>query len=251
MYSLCLFDCLGSGGQEVEMDIEQELGTGVDGERDVMDNCTGAAGPRPVNGIFSPGRTNYATIDDVNGGYCGVNITKPGIWWLVEGTGDIIRASSCHIETEIKVKISVFTGDSCDSLTCVTGTDEPDFECPILRRENELGEWDTMATALNFQTVLGQNYYVLVQQEDDQGGTVWLNFRTPTVPQNDNCVDAIGPVPRDMIRISSTSVDASLSYVPQGYCGGGALPALYPGTWFQGEFSTAFIYNKDYYYYHC
>mmetsp|Transcript_8835 Transcript_8835/g.10096 ORF Transcript_8835/g.10096 Transcript_8835/m.10096 type:complete len:370 (-) Transcript_8835:50-1159(-) len=150
----------------------------------------------------------------------------------VEGTGDFIRTSSCHAQTDIKVKISAFTG-SCDALTCVTGTDEPDFECPILRKENDLSEWETLATALNFQTVLGQQYYILVQQADDTRGVVWLHFRPPLIPKNDNCADAIGPIPRDLIRISSTSVDASISYVPQGYCGGDGVPSLYPGTWFQ------------------
>ena len=42
-----------------------------------------------------------------------------------------------------------------------------------------------------------------------------------------------GPVPRDLTRISATNVDASKSSVPAGYCGGDALPSLYPGTWFQ------------------
>jgi len=32
--------------------IQQDLGTGVDEERDVMDNCIGASGPRPINGVF-------------------------------------------------------------------------------------------------------------------------------------------------------------------------------------------------------
>ena len=79
---------IGSEGQNLETGpmtlepIQQDLGTGVDEERDVMDNCSGAAGPRPINGVFSPGRTDFALIDDVNGGFCGVNITKPGIWWM-------------------------------------------------------------------------------------------------------------------------------------------------------------------------
>jgi hypothetical protein len=60
---------------------DEKLGTGVDDERDVMDNCTGAAGPRPINDVFSPGRTDYASVDDVNGGFCGVEIDAPGIWW--------------------------------------------------------------------------------------------------------------------------------------------------------------------------
>lgn len=210
----------------------QEIGTGVSVERNVMDTCEGAAGPRPINGVFSPGSTNNATVDDVNGGFCGVDIDRPGIWWLVNGTGEVITTSSCHEQTDIKVKISVFTG-SCGDLQCVTGGAEPDFECPILRRQNELREWDTMATSLTFPTKIGQAYYILVQQEGQyERGTVWLNFRSLAIPQNDNCVDAIGPVPRDMTRIMATSIDGTISKVPD-YCGGTAVPSLYPGTWFQ------------------
>lgn len=149
----------------------------------------------------------------------------------------MIKISSCNENTNIKVKLSVFTG-SCDALECVTGGDEPDFECPLLKRANELGEWATMSTALNFQSELGKNYYILVQQDAQyQRGTVWINFRTHSVPQNDNCVDAIGPVPRDMTRITSTSVDATISNVYD-YCGGEGVPSLYPGTWFQREYCT-------------
>lgn len=248
---ILLFDKVeGQGGGQNVVDLEirpnkptgdngsknntQELGTGVSDERDEMDLCTGAAGPRLPNAVYSPGRTNFASVDDVNGGYCGVDINKPGIWWWIEGTGEIITMSTCHIQTTIKVKISVFSGDSCEELTCVTGGEERDYECPLLRKDNELGEWDTMATAVSFQSLLGQNYYILVHQADDSPGDVWLNFRHPLVPANDNCVDAIGPVPRDLTRISATSTDASKSFINPavGFCND-ALPSLYPGTWFQ------------------
>lgn len=61
--------------------IPQDLGTGVNDEKDKMDLCINAAGPRPINEVFSPGRTDYATTDDVNGGFCSVSIDSPGIWW--------------------------------------------------------------------------------------------------------------------------------------------------------------------------
>lgn len=197
-----------------------------------MDTCEGAAGPRPVNGVFSPGRTEYATVDDVNGGFCGVNIDRPGIWWWVEGTGDIIKVSTCDKKTSIKVKISVFTG-SCNDLKCVRGGAEPDYECSDCKKENEIGEWESYSTALTFHSKLGADYYILVQQESlYRRGTIWLNFQTPIIPQNDNCVDAIGPVPRDMTRIDATSVFGTISQEDD-YCGGERVPSLYPGTWFQ------------------
>lgn len=201
-------------------------GTGVTPDP-AMDTCTGAAGPRPANGVFSPGNTETQTVDDVNGGFCGVEINTPGIWWWVNGTGNILRAATCDERTAIKVKISVFTG-TCDALRCVTGGASPNFECPIVQRK-ESGEWDTVATAIDFFTVLGQHYYLLVQ-EVNQSGTVWLNFNIPTYPRNNECINAVGPLPRDNTMVLSTTTNAAISDVPEGYCG---APPLYPGVWFQ------------------
>lgn len=218
--------------KEEENAIPQDLGTGVHEAKDLMDLCINAAGPRPLNEVFSPGRTNYATVDDVNGGFCGVTIDSPGIWWWVEGTGDPITVSSCHLQTDIKVKFSIFTG-SCGNLECVSGGAEPDFSCPLLKRENDIGEWDTMASAHTFETKIDQKYFVLVQSAEGYGrGEIWLNFREPEVPQNDQCEDAIGPVPRDLTKIENTNIDATVSEVFD-YCNQGLVPALYPGTWFQ------------------
>jgi hypothetical protein len=193
-----------------------------------MDSCSGAAGPRPINEVFSPGNTATQTVDDVNGGFCGVEINTPGIWWVVNGTGQILRAATCDQRTEIKVKISVFTG-SCDALRCVEGTVNPHFECPIVTRM-ESGEWDTVATAVDFQTRAGQAYYLLVQETASGPGTVWMNFGVPTYPRNNDCIDSIGPLPRDNTMITGTTTNAAISDVPEGYCG---AIGLYPGVWYQ------------------
>jgi hypothetical protein len=195
-----------------------------------MDECKTAAGPRPITGQSSPGTTREATIDQVNGGFCGVVIDTPGIWWWVNGTGSVIRASSCHENTRIKVKLSIFTG-SCDALRCVTGGSNPDYECPLLVERGDDGAWGTRSTAIDFPTFKGQSYYILVQQESEaEPGTVWMNFQKPDFPQNDACVDAVGPVPRDETMIFGTSSGGALSNVDAGYCG---APSLYPGVWYQ------------------
>jgi hypothetical protein len=139
----------------------------------------------------------------------------------------MIRASTCDDRTGIKVKISVFTG-SCDALRCVTGGDSPNFECPLVDRKDS-GEWDTIATAIDFPTVLGQNYYLLVQ-EVNTSGTVWVNFVVPTYPRNNECINADGPLPRDNTMIPATTTNAAISDIPEGYCG---VPPLYPGVWYQ------------------
>jgi hypothetical protein len=114
----------------------------------------------------------------------------------------------------------------------VKGEERPDYECPILKRGQGNNEWGTIASAIDFATFEGQHYYILVQQTEVKG-TVWINFRFPNIPVNNDCIDAIGPVPRDMTPIPGSTIDGSVSEVPAGYCEDGQVPALYPGSWFQ------------------
>jgi len=202
-------------------------GTGVTPDPN-MYSCQTTPGPRLVNGVFSPGNTAGAPIANITGGFCGVDISTPGIWWWVNGTGDVLRASTCDDRTNIKVKISVFTG-SCNALRCVTGGDTPDFECTSLQIPSSTGIWNTLATAIDFPTFAGQNYYLLVQQTNGSG-TVWMNFEKPVIPHNNDCINALGPIPRDNTPILGTTTGSNVSVVSEGYCG---APALYPGVWYQ------------------
>eukprot|EP00934_Nitzschia_sp_Nitz4_P002455 Nitzschia sp. Nitz4//scaffold99_size76975//65797//67091//NITZ4_005584-RA/size76975-snap-gene-0.8-mRNA-1//-1//CDS//3329560874//2445//frame0 len=207
--------------------------------------CEGAAGPRPVSGVSSPGTTvSMSVVENVTD--CGVATDSRGVWWKVVGTGEIIRASTCDSRTTIKTKISVFSG-SCDALECVVGTSRPDYECDVLSR-GENGEWGTLATSVDFQSVEGQMYYFLVQDTGTEG-EAWLKFTHPTFPQNNDCIDSIGPIPRDLTRIEATSVDAAISDIDAGYCG---ASSYYPGIWYQffgtgGEVSIMACgqYNED------
>ena len=161
---------------------------------------------------------------------------------MVEGTGKPITISSCHQQTEFKAKFSAFTG-SCARLECVSGGSQPDYACPILRRDNELGEWNTNATAHTFESELDKKYYILVQGMEGERGEIWINFRHPEVPQNDQCVDAIGPVPRDLTRIENTNIDAEVDET-FGSCES-QIPNLYPGTWFQSKyFRLVYVYRS-------
>jgi hypothetical protein len=144
----------------------------------------------------------------------------------------VIRVSSCHQNTGIKVKFSIFAG-SCGDLRCITGQSRPDFECSILSTADGDNEWGTMSTAVDFPTFEGLHYFILAHEDDSGPGDVWINFRHPVIPQNNDCIDAIGPVPRDLTPVLSSTVDASVSEIPAGYCGGGEIPGLYPGVWFQ------------------
>lgn len=208
------------------------------------DKCGTDARIALANGVDTPTDLADSTADrTVNGGACdGITIGEtPGVWWQIEGTGATLRASTCSSKTEIKVKISVFEslkgpkedGTCNDDLTCLGASTEPDFECPLttIGQTGSNGEWGSMSTKIDFPTKKGVMYYLLVQQETvSKTGVVWLNFRQVTLPQNNDCIDAIGPVPKDGTIIESTNEDASISRVLGGYCN---FFGLYPGIWFQ------------------
>ena len=226
--------------------------------RPEMDHCSGATGPRPIANTSSPGTTLQMTVDDggnVPTNNCGgVEIDAPGIWWWVEGTGQVIRASSCDERTEIKVKMSVFTG-SCSALRCVAGGSRSDYECGLATRGPE-GEWTTISTAVDFPTVVGQPYYILVQQISDDSpedaGSVWMRFRPANNPPNSRCVNAVGPVPHDGTRVVGTTEDSAVSELPD-YC---FAEPHYPGVWYHVVGTGGFVTvsacaenNKDGFYF--
>ena len=71
------------------------------------------------------GTTLEATPDSVEP--CGADVTGPGVWYMVQGTGGTLRVTTCTSVTDFDTKISVYCGD-CASLTCVAGNDD-DAQC--------------------------------------------------------------------------------------------------------------------------
>jgi hypothetical protein len=192
-----------------------------------------------ANGQHQPIDTSNATTDNVNGGACdGITIGEtPGVWFAIVGTGQVIRASTCHASTQIKVKITLFsaTDGTCNTLVCGGVSLEPDFECPLSTLSSQTASdrtWSSPSTRMDFPTVKGAKYYLLVQQLTPvDAGVVMMNFRAATLPQHNDCFDAIGPIPRDGTLISQTNLDASISTLLGGYCN--YQEAVYPGVWYQ------------------
>jgi hypothetical protein len=223
-----------------------------------QDSCNNAVIAFP-NGQHSTVDTSDATTDNVNGGACnGITIGEtPGVWFAIVGTGQVIRASTCHVSTQIKAKITLFSG-SCNALVCEGVSLEPDFECPLTTLSSQTAtdrSWSSPSTRMDFPTVAGTKYYLLVQQLTPiDAGVVMMSFRAATLPQHDECVDAIGPVPRDGTLISQTSLDASISILLGGYCN--YQEAAYPGVWYQFfgtgknvEISACAVNNLDGFYF--
>ncbi|CAJ1965293.1 unnamed protein product [Cylindrotheca closterium] len=192
------------------------------------------------NGIHHMVDLTDATPDKgANGGACrGITIgDTPGLWFAVEGTGQTLRASTCHPETQVKVKITLFStlDSSCNTLSCEGVSLQPDFECSMTTLSSQTDTdkaWRSPSSKVDFPTIPGIKYYLLVQQNSIvETGKVHLSIRPVTAPQHDNCVDALGPLPRDGTMVSQTSLDASITSVIAGYCN--LQPSRYPGVWYQ------------------
>lgn len=106
--------------------------------------------------------------------------TAPGVsanWYQITGTGDYITASTCAGGlTGADTRISVFSGSSCSTLTCIGGNDN---YC------GSLSEVSWLSTP-------GTNYYVLVHGSVHSYGTFDVAFScqsaAPVLPLNPNAV---------------------------------------------------------------
>ena len=76
------------------------------------------------------GTTVNASLDSPN--YCGENfVNSPGVWYVIESTSSptSVSVSTCSNTTNFDTAITIYTGESCESLQCVGGRDN-DGECP-------------------------------------------------------------------------------------------------------------------------
>jgi len=138
------------------------------------DDCSGAI-PATCGNIYS-GSNEFAASDETAAGDCGTIVNSPGVWYFIDGTGDVITASLCT-NTAFDSKLSVYEG-SCGALVCVTGND--DF-CGV-------------QSEVEFTSTPGTTYYVLVHSFGGETGTFDLAFTcepSSPVPANDICEDAV------------------------------------------------------------
>jgi len=93
------------------------------------------------------------TVNATNSGtgensVCSVSQTQPGVWYRVTGNGQLMTAYLCN--TAWDSKISVFSGTSCSSLTCVGGNDDYGPTCA------------TTSASYQWISTNGVYYYILV-----------------------------------------------------------------------------------------
>ena len=110
--------------------------------------------------------TNSGTGEN---GFCSVSQTQPGVWYKITGTGQIMTAYLCN--TVWDSKISVFSGTSCSSLTCVGGNDDYGPTCA------------TTSASYQWLSVNGMNYYILVHGYSSSSAfQLGLTCATPPPP---------------------------------------------------------------------
>lgn len=137
------------------------------------------------------GSTLRATIDNAPSQTCGEFNLQPGVWFLVQGTGGKLLASTCNQATNFATEIAIFKGD-CGSLVCITGADQ-------FCGNKASVYWDTVAGETYSILVHGSDYG-LVQNIGDFGLTV-----DEFVPEeNDACESAIPLDPSGDRMLGST-----------------------------------------------
>ena len=99
--------------------------------------------------------------------------TAPGVWYKFVGTGETTLFT---IVTDYDAQISLYAGESCDMLTCITANDVsflPDVESAMVEFLES-----------------GENYYVFVSGWNKNSGNFELSVESLVPPENDVCSSA-------------------------------------------------------------
>jgi len=148
------------------------------------DDCAGAQ--LVTCGSATAGTTVGATLENVSvpttctgpgGGEGGQNlvVNSAGVWYRIVGTGDTVYADT--LTASYDTSITVYNG-TCGALSCVTVNDDV--------------QGTPFHSKVAFQTVLGQDYFILVHGFGATDvGTFTLNVTCSATPSNDLCANAV------------------------------------------------------------
>ncbi|MFN0009904.1 MAG: GEVED domain-containing protein [Planctomycetota bacterium] len=118
------------------------------------------------------------------------SVTAAGVWYRIVGTGQTIYADT--LVASYDTKLHVYTG-SCGSLACVTVNDD------II---------GTFRSKVAWQSVAGQDYFILVSGFGSGTGTFTLNVTCDPTPSNDLCSNAT-VLPGNSGSLAATNVGAT------------------------------------------
>jgi hypothetical protein len=146
-------------------------------------------GPPPPNDecvdaipLSVPDSVTGSTIDatDSEAPFCDTDVSAPGVWYTVTGTGNTMTATTCDgfaYDTKINVYCS-----GCDTLICVGGDD--DSEC----------ETNGLLSTVTWCSRPGVPYLILVDGFDGATGDFDLSISDNGVPC-EGAVDCEAPPP--------------------------------------------------------
>ena len=146
--------------------------------------------PNSVGYLASTRPSNPQNVESC--GYTGYH-TAAGLWFSVEGTGDILEVSTCGSLLDLDTQISVF-GNGCDSLECIGGTGQ-DYPCG----DNGSVSW---------KTEIEEIYQIYVSGRSSRVGDFVLNINDVPVQDGYTCD---GSLPLDL---GSTSIESSTIKAP-------------------------------------
>lgn len=161
------------------------------------------------------GSTINSTLSGTGEGLnCGTPQTLPGVWYSIPGNGQSITASLCG--TSWDSKLSIFSGSSCSSLTCVGGVDDNGPSC------------SSTSASYSWNSVSGMNYYILVHGYNSNSAfSIFLSCtgNAPTNPTGITISETSGNNANDgMICFGGTaqlsvSGSSGITYWFSGTCG--------------------------------
>jgi hypothetical protein len=148
------------------LDLEELAGTQEN------DSCQFATGPlTTLQPVF--GDTTGASIHSNTPTCGGLNVTTPGLWYVVTGTGSQSYVTTCMFGLTCDTVISVYEG-RCGALTCVGANDDAG---PPFVGTDSVGTVNQRCSAVEFYAADDVRYYVLVHGFSRNGAPVSGPFR--------------------------------------------------------------------------
>ncbi|MEN0004152.1 MAG: lamin tail domain-containing protein [Bacteroidota bacterium] len=128
------------------------------------------------------GSTDAATTTGAPGN-CSIDVTAPGVWYVLEGDDNEVTASLCDL-TIFDTKITVYSG-SCNELVCVADNDDFCDE----------------QSQVTFDAMAGTTYYIYVHGFETQTGD--FNLEVTCIP----LCDLADPTPATATKTFCASAD--------------------------------------------
>ena len=199
------------------------------------ETCETAIGPLVVGGTEIAGSTSGSTVDVtvVRLSQCGdgqlFDVETPGSWYFVEGipAGGRLRASTCSEATNFKHRITLFSGENCDSRSCLASGIDPDLNCPYTDASDA-----TNATYIEWDSAPGQNFYILVHNFfAGDSGDFGLSVKEMTPPPKNDLCDSAVDLNTDKFVAGSTAGAKFDTVVKCDNCIDSG--PKYPGVWYR------------------